>query len=308
MPWQRSGPAQPEDVDRLFTVAEDVAMREGASPAAVQAARVAIDAARALAARTGTREDRGRLLRALGRQAVNRALTGSGRVAGSGSPVEQVVALAHELLAEPVTDGTDDPVRAEALIRLGQASQIVAATDPVRGRELAEQAWLALGSDPPAGSELRRARAAILSVRVQNQLADVIEGLGAGRPVDLDGPLALAAEGVDLQRAVGLADGADTSLYDLAEALGTLGRAALAAQNLELASQAWAEELSILMSFDGPAARKLFTEVAGRLGKLQELAPQLQVVVPGPNAWRSTSSYLDRLPRPGPGNSPGSPR
>ncbi|MDP9794464.1 hypothetical protein J2S43_002976 [Catenuloplanes nepalensis] len=279
VPWRR-GPS-PEEADRLVAVAEELTMLNGPGPGANQAAVRAVDAARRLAVQ-GDRADRGRLLRALGRLGVNLAM---GRTPEDARPiVDEVVTLARELIAET---GPDDPVRAEAVIRLVQSAQIVeSAGGRARGRDMVAEA---LAAAPPAG----RGRAAVLAALVQNRLVDQEERIAQGQPVDGTETMRLAVELVDAARAVAREE-EGSAVYDLAEALSFLGRAAVVVGRPDLTGAAWAEQVSILMSFDGGGAQARFAQATEAIAALGKAYPQVEVVIPGPDAWRRTPSFAGR--------------
>ncbi|MDR7275984.1 hypothetical protein [Catenuloplanes atrovinosus] len=293
VPWRRE--PSPDEADRLVAVADELAMLHGPGPGANQAAIRAVEAARKLAAH-GDRADRGRLLHALGRLGVNVAM---GRTPDDATPVvQEVIALARALIAEPGPGG-DDPVRAEAVVRLVQSAQIVEnAGGRARARDMVEEA-LAAAPDVEAGPHARRARAAVLAALVQNRVVDQEERIAQRRePVDGAETMRLAIELVDTARAVAIAD-EGPAIYDLAEALSFLGRAALVVDRPDLTGAAWAEQLSILMSFDGGGAKARFAQASQAIGALGKAFPRVEVVIPGPDAWRRTPSYADRWRQPG---------
>ncbi|WP_033344114.1 hypothetical protein [Catenuloplanes japonicus] len=279
MPWSTPSP---DEVDRLFTVAENLAVQQGITPASRDAAVRALMAARKLATRDPSRENRGRLLRASGRSTVNVALD-----AGDSTLVQdladQTVTLARELLHEQ-TD--DDTVREEAVLRLAQAGQILASAGRVdEGRALVSEAFEAAGP----GRGRTAATGALLTVRLDDLTERAQAGENVAAPPDLG---ALAVAYVDGQRALAVTAGNDPAItFDLAEALGTFARAAVFLRRPDLIGVAMAEQMSILMMFDGGGARAQLEVVAQQLRELRTIAPEVTVVIPGPDAWRHRGSY-----------------
>jgi hypothetical protein len=269
----------PAEVDRLLSAADEITARAGLGPDT----RAAVDRAVAAARELG---DSGRLLHALGRAthilALERLADG-GDVTEVREQAEEVIALAGELLAEPGRS-------ADAVFRIAQAGQILAATGLAdRGRDVVERVWRSVAPRPVEGLDAHRARTAALTALVTMRLDTDPSGLGP-----------LAAEMVDLQRGLARDTAEATSVIDLAEALGIFARVAGAQGRPDLMRVALSEQYSLAQMFQGPGAQGQRERIMASLEELHRAAPHVPVVVPGPAAWRTRGSYLDLLAEPAP--------
>jgi hypothetical protein len=269
----------PAEVDRLLSAADEITARAGLGPDTRAAVERAVAAARDLA-------DPGRLLHALGRATLNLALE---RLADGGDltevreQAEEVIALAHDLLADP-------RLHADAVYRTAQAGQILAATGLAdRGRDVVERAWRLVAPRPADSLDARRARTAALTALVTMRLDADPSGLGP-----------LAAEMVDLQRGLARDTGEAAYIIDLADALGIFARVAEALRRPDLMRVALTEQYSLAQMLQGTRAQEKLERITASLAELHRAAPDISVVVPGSGAWRMRGSYLDLLAEPAP--------
>jgi nucleoside diphosphate kinase len=257
----------PESADKLAATADDLAISEGLNDRTTAAIHEAVQAARAVLSRDGSRESRRRLSRTLWRQAAG--LTTAGRIQEAVGPAREAIELARQAVRET---GPDDPaldtVCGEFGLRVVDLSQILGAAG--HGEEaqrlITESAEVTRRGDGPLSA---RARTGTMQIMVSGLVDVAVRAMSAGRQPPADAALVIgAAEKLVRDLRAIMTEDDPTTFFDLAQGLHVLGHACLIVGRPEQAVGTLSEALAIFCRFDGLAA----------LGKAQEVREELERV------------------------------